>query len=225
LLQGPSKPACARTGLAYNNPLAYDTERTGAVTEDLIMELNAEQYKRYGRHLVLPEIGVDGQKKLLAAKVLLIGTGGLGSPLAMYLAAAGVGTLGIVDFDVVDMSNLQRQISHGMQDVGTSKVSSTKATINNLNPDIEVKTYEAMLSSENAMEIMADYDIIIDGTDNFPTRYLSNDAAVMLGKPNIYGSVFRFEGQATVFAPSLGGPCYRCLYPEPPPPRHGAVLR
>jgi molybdopterin/thiamine biosynthesis adenylyltransferase/rhodanese-related sulfurtransferase/molybdopterin converting factor small subunit len=180
-------------------------------------ELNAEEYKRYSRHLILPEIGLDGQKKLKAASVLCIGAGGLGSPVAMYLAAAGIGRIGIVDFDVVDHSNLQRQIIHGTPDIGRSKLVSAKESIQALNPHVQVDTYETALSSQNALELFKPYDVIIDGTDNFPTRYLVNDACVLTGKPNAYGSIFRFEGQASVFA-TKDGPCYRCLYPEPPPP-------
>ena len=179
--------------------------------------LTNDEVKRYSRHLIMPEVGVEGQRKLKAAKVLCIGAGGLGSPVAMYLAAAGVGTLGIVDFDVVDFSNLQRQILHGTPDVGRSKLASAKDKLTALNPEIEIRTHEVALSSANAMELFAPYDIIVDGTDNFPTRYLVNDACVLLGKPNAYGSIFRFEGQASVFA-TKEGPCYRCLYPEPPPP-------
>src|SRR5688572_25450850 len=179
--------------------------------------LNAEEFKRYSRHLILPEIGLDGQKKLKAASVLCIGAGGLGSPVAMYLAAAGIGRIGIVDFDVVDFSNLQRQIIHGTPDVGRSKLLSAKESIQALNPHVQVDTYETALSSQNAIELFEPYDVIIDGTDNFPTRYLVNDACVLTGKPNAYGSIFRFEGQASVFA-TKEGPCYRCLYPEPPPP-------
>lgn len=182
------------------------------------MELSNEEIRRYSRHLILPEVGLAGQKKIKAAKVLCIGAGGLGSPIAMYLAAAGVGTLGIVDFDAVDYSNLQRQILHGDADVGRHKGESAKETIGQLNPNCRVILHNVRLSSENAMEIIAQYDIVVDGTDNFPTRYLTNDACVLLRKPNVYGSIFRFEGQASVFAPTLGGPCYRCLYPEPPPP-------
>lgn len=180
--------------------------------------LTAEQYKRYSRHLILPEIGVAGQKKLLEAKVLLVGMGGLGSPLGVYLAAAGVGNIGIVDFDVVDYSNLQRQIIYGTSDVGKPKLEVAAQRLRDINTDVKVKTYETRLTSENALDIIREYDIVIDGTDNFPTRYLVNDACVLLKKTNIYGSIFKFEGQATVFAPQLGGPCYRCLYPEPPPP-------
>jgi len=179
--------------------------------------LTNDEVKRYSRHLIMPEVGVDGQRKLKASKVLCIGAGGLGSPVAMYLAAAGVGTLGIVDFDTVDFSNLQRQILHGTPDVGRSKLASAKDKLHALNPEIDIQTYEVALSSQNAMQLFEPYDVIVDGTDNFPTRYLVNDACVLLGKPNAYGSIFRFEGQASVFA-TKDGPCYRCLYPEPPPP-------
>ncbi len=180
-------------------------------------ELTRDEIKRYSRHLILPEVGMEGQRKLKAAKVLCIGAGGLGSPVAMYLAAAGVGTIGIVDFDVVDFSNLQRQILHSTNDVGKPKLQSAKEKLVAMNPHVNVVTHDAALSSENALELFAPYDIIVDGTDNFPTRYLVNDACVLLGKPNAYGSIFRFEGQASVFA-AKDGPCYRCLYPEPPPP-------
>jgi adenylyltransferase/sulfurtransferase len=180
-------------------------------------ELTNEEIKRYSRHLIMPEVGVEAQRKLKASKVLCIGAGGLGSPAAMYLAAAGVGTLGIVDFDTVDFSNLQRQILHGTPDVGRSKLASAKDRLNAINPNVKIETYEVALSSANALELFAPYDVILDGTDNFPTRYLVNDACVLLGKPNAYGSIFRFEGQASVFA-TKDGPCYRCLYPEPPPP-------
>jgi len=180
-------------------------------------ELTNDEIKRYSRHLIMPEVGVDGQRKLKASKVLCIGAGGLGSPVAMYLAAAGVGTIGLVDFDVVDFSNLQRQILHSTPDVGRPKLASAKDKLTALNPEIEIRTHEVALSSENALELFAPYDVIVDGTDNFPTRYLVNDACVLLGKPNAYGSIFRFEGQASVFA-TKDGPCYRCLYPEPPPP-------
>ena len=182
------------------------------------VELSNEEISRYSRHLILPEVGMAGQKKLKAASVLCIGTGGLGSPISMYLAAAGIGKIGIVDFDVVDYSNLQRQIIHGADDVDRPKVQSGKETLNSINPEVKVIVHETMLNSENAIEIIEPYDIVVDGTDNFPTRYLTNDACVLLKKPNVYGSIFRFEGQASVFAPELGGPCYRCLYPEPPPP-------
>jgi sulfur-carrier protein adenylyltransferase/sulfurtransferase len=189
----------------------------GAPTLTSAEKLSNEEILRYSRHLIMPEVGMEGQLKLKAAKVLLIGTGGLGAPLGLYLAAAGVGKLGLVDFDVVDFTNLQRQVTFGTSDVGKKKSEAARARLSNLNPDIEVIAYETMLTSENALELFKDYDIIVDGTDNFPTRYLVNDACVLLGKPNVYGSIFRFEGQATVFAYE-GGPCYRCLYPEPPPP-------
>jgi molybdopterin/thiamine biosynthesis adenylyltransferase/rhodanese-related sulfurtransferase/molybdopterin converting factor small subunit len=179
--------------------------------------LTNDEVQRYSRHLIMPEVGVEGQLKLKAGSVLCIGAGGLGSPAALYLAAAGVGRIGIVDFDVVDFSNLQRQIIHGTPDVGRSKLASAKDRLLGLNPLIEIDTYETALSSKNALDLFKPYDIILDGTDNFPTRYLVNDACVILGKPNAYGSIFRFEGQASVFA-TKNGPCYRCLYPEPPPP-------
>ena len=180
-------------------------------------QLSKEEILRYSRHLIMPEVGMDGQLKLKQAKVLCIGAGGQGSPLALYLAAAGVGRLGIVDFDVVDFTNLQRQIIHDTSDVGRLKIESAKDTIADINPNVEVVAHETRLTSENALDIFRDYDIVADGTDNFPTRYLVNDACVLLGKPNVYGSIFRFEGQATVFY-AKEGPCYRCLYPEPPPP-------
>ena len=181
-------------------------------------ELTNEEIRRYSRHLILPEVGLAGQKRIRNASVLCIGAGGLGSPIAMYLAAAGVGKLGIVDFDTVDYSNLQRQILHTDADVGVSKAESAKVTLNALNPNTEVVLHKTRISSENALDLIRPYDIVVDGTDNFPTRYLTNDACVLLKKPNVYGSIFRFEGQASVFAPQMGGPCYRCLYPEPPPP-------
>jgi adenylyltransferase/sulfurtransferase len=181
-------------------------------------DLGKEEVARYSRHLIMPEVGMEGQRKLKAASILLIGTGGLGSPLGLYLAAAGVGRLGLVDFDVVDQSNLQRQIIHGTKDVGRPKIQSAKDRLSDVNPHIQIDTYELALKSDNALQIMRDYDVIIDGTDNFQTRYLANDASVLLGKPNVYGSIFRFDGQASVFYPAGGGPCYRCLYPEPPPP-------
>jgi sulfur-carrier protein adenylyltransferase/sulfurtransferase len=181
------------------------------------LELSNQEIARYSRHLIMPEVALEGQKQLKAAKVLTVGTGGLGSPLALYLAAAGVGTIGIVDFDVVDESNLQRQIIHGTSDVGRPKVQSAHEKLKDINPNVEVRVHEEALTSENALEIFEDYDVIVDGTDNFPTRYLVNDACVLLGKPNVYGSIFRFEGQASVFY-AEEGPCYRCLYPEPPPP-------
>lgn len=180
-------------------------------------ELTKDELSRYSRHLILPAVGVEGQRKLKAARVLCVGAGGLGSPLALYLAAAGVGTLGLVDFDVVDASNLQRQILHSTADVGRKKLDSAEEKLKALNPGVNVVKHDTQLSSANALEILKDYDVIADGTDNFPTRYLVNDACVLLGKPNVYGSVFRFEGQASVFA-TKDGPCYRCLYPEPPPP-------
>ncbi len=182
------------------------------------MEMNSDELRRYSRHLSLPEVGLEGQRKIRAASVLCIGAGGLGSPIAIYLAAAGVGKLGILDFDAVDLSNLQRQVLHGTPDVGRLKTQSAADTLHRLNPDVEVVLHDARLTSVNALDFIRLYDIVVDGTDNFPTRYLTNDACVFLRKPNVYGSVFRFEGQASLFAPHLGGPCYRCLYPEPPPP-------
>jgi sulfur-carrier protein adenylyltransferase/sulfurtransferase len=179
--------------------------------------LSPQEVARYSRHLIMPEVGMDGQKRLKAASVLLIGAGGLGSPLALYLAAAGVGRLGLVDFDVVDFSNLQRQVLHGTADVGRPKLQSARERIAAINPEVRVDLYETHLTSANALELIRPYDVVIDGTDNFPTRYLVNDACVLLGRPNVYGSIFRFEGQASVFYPGKG-PCYRCLYPEPPPP-------
>ncbi len=181
------------------------------------VSLSKEEILRYSRHLIMPEVGMDGQLKLKNAKVALIGTGGLGAPLGMYLAAAGVGRIGLVDFDVVDFTNLQRQVIHGTKDVGRKKLDSAAETMLDINPFVEIDRHETALTSENALQILKDYDLVVDGTDNFPTRYLVNDACVLLGKPNVYGSIFRFEGQATVFA-YPGGPCYRCLYPEPPPP-------
>ena len=194
-----------------------DTRSAGPEPRDLEPTLTNDEVKRYSRHLIMPEVGVDGQRKLKAARVLCIGAGGLGSPVALYLAAAGVGRLGIVDFDTVDFSNLQRQILHGTPDVGRSKLASAKDRLAAINPEVRIDTYETPLTSKNALALFRDYDVIVDGTDNFPTRYLVNDACVLLGKPNAYGSIFRFEGQASVFA-FPGGPCYRCLYPEPPPP-------
>ena len=179
--------------------------------------LSKDEILRYSRHLILPEIGMEGQKKLKAAKVLLVGAGGLGAPLGLYLSAAGVGRIGIVDFDVVDFTNLQRQVIHSTPDVGRKKLDSAAEKMQAINPHLTVTKHETALTSENALEILKDYDLVVDGTDNFPTRYLVNDACVLLGKPNVYGSIFRFEGQASVFA-YPGGPCYRCLYPEPPPP-------
>jgi sulfur-carrier protein adenylyltransferase/sulfurtransferase len=181
------------------------------------VKLSKEEVQRYSRHLIMPEVGLEGQLKLKRARVLLIGTGGLGAPLGLYLAAAGVGHLGLVDFDVVDFSNLQRQVTFSTGDVGKPKTEAAKERLSGLNPTIEIETFESRLTSENALEMFRDFDIIVDGTDNFPTRFLVNDACLLLGKPNVYGSIFRFEGQATVFG-YPGGPCYRCLYPEPPPP-------
>jgi len=189
---------------------------TGPTATATPLPLSAEEIRRYSRHLIMPEVGLQGQVKLKQASVLLIGAGGLGSPLSLYLAAAGVGRIGIVDFDVVDESNLQRQIIHGTSDVGRPKLESARARLREVNPLITIETYETRLTSENAIELFRTYDIVADGTDNFPTRYLVNDACVLTGKPNVYGSIFRFEGQASVFA-TEGGPCYRCLYPEPPP--------
>ncbi|MGA3297668.1 MAG: molybdopterin-synthase adenylyltransferase MoeB [Candidatus Bathyarchaeia archaeon] len=180
-------------------------------------ELSPEEFRRYGRHLIMPEVGLKGQKQLKAAKVLVVGTGGLGSPLCLYLAAAGIGSIGLVDFDVVDQSNLQRQVIFSVRDVGRPKLEAAKDRILELNPNVNVESHETRLTSENALEIIKDYDLVVDGTDNFPTRYLVNDACVLLGKVNVYGSIFRFEGQISVFD-AKHGPCYRCLYPEPPPP-------
>lgn len=194
-------------------------EPIGVISEERssAVEFSNEEILRYSRHLILPEVNIEGQKRLRAAKVLCIGTGGLGSPLSLYLAAAGVGTIGLVDFDTVDVTNLQRQIIHGTKDVGRPKITSAKESLLDINPYLNVIEHEVMFTSENALEIAKDYDLLIDGTDNFPTRYLTNDVSVLLGKPNVYGSIFRFEGQATVFW-AEHGPCYRCLYPEPPPP-------
>src|SRR5438094_6097725 len=192
-------------------PSIIDDKRSDA------MQLSAEELQRYSRHLLMPEVTSEGQRRLKAARTLCIGAGGLGSPAALYLAAAGVGTLGIVDFDRVDLTNLQRQILHGTKDIGRSKLASARDRLRDINPEIELKLHECRFSSDNAEQIVADYDVVVDGSDNFATRYLSNDVCVFARKPNVYGSVFRFEGQATVFAPHLGGPCYRCLFPEPPP--------
>lgn len=180
-------------------------------------ELSKDEILRYSRHLIMPEVGMEGQLKLKKASVLLVGTGGLGAPLGLYLAAAGIGRIGLVDFDVVDFTNLQRQVIHGTKDVGRKKLDSAIDKMSDINPFVQLDRHEVALTSENALEILKDYDYVVDGTDNFPTRYLVNDACVLLKKPNVYGSIFRFEGQATVFAYE-GGPCYRCLYPEPPPP-------
>ncbi len=194
----------------------------GAITEEEVVgaglpALSNEEIARYSRHLIMPEVGMEGQRRLKAASVLMIGTGGLGAPLGMYLAAAGVGRLGVVDFDVVEESNLQRQIIHGTRDVGRPKIASARDRLQDINPHVRVEAHETRLSSDNALELFRDYDVIADGTDNFPTRYLVNDACVLTGKPNVYGSIFRFEGQASVFWAARGA-CYRCLYPEPPPP-------
>jgi adenylyltransferase/sulfurtransferase len=187
------------------------------VAEPPVTTLSKDEILRYSRHLIMPEVGMEGQVKLKNAKVLLVGAGGLGAPLGLYLAAAGVGRIGIVDFDVVDFTNLQRQVIHGTKDVGRKKLDSAAESMKDINPNVQIDRYDVALSSENAFDIMSAYDMVVDGTDNFPTRYLVNDACVILKKPNVYGSIFRFEGQATVFA-YPGGPCYRCLYPEPPPP-------
>jgi sulfur-carrier protein adenylyltransferase/sulfurtransferase len=194
------------------NRSIIDDERSGA------MRLTVEEMQRYSRHLIMPEVTSEGQNRLKAARVLCIGAGGLGSPAALYLAAAGVGTIGIVDFDNVDLSNLQRQILHGTKDIGRGKLESASDRLHDINPQIEIELHKCRFSSENASQLVARYDVVVDGSDNFPTRYLSNDVCVFAHKPNVYGSVFRFEGQTTVFAPHLGGPCYRCLFPEPPPP-------
>ena len=182
------------------------------------MDLSRDAIRRYSRHIMLPEVGLEGQKKICSASVLCIGAGGLGSPIAMYLAAAGIGRIGILDFDTVDESNLQRQLLHGTDDVGRPKTESAAATLHRLNPLVEVVQHRERITSANALELIRPYDIVVDGTDNFPTRYLTNDACVLLKKPNVFGAIYKFEGQASVFAPHLGGPCYRCLYPEPPPP-------
>jgi adenylyltransferase/sulfurtransferase len=194
------------------------TGESPAQKKNELPELTTDEYARYSRHLILPEVGLEGQRKLKNARVLMIGTGGLGAPLGMYLAAAGVGTIGVVDFDTVDASNLQRQIIHGTKDIGRPKIASAKDRLLDINPKINVEAYETQLTSRNALELVKEYDVVVDGTDNFPTRYLVNDASVLLKKPNVYGSIFRFEGQASVFWADRGGPCYRCLYPEPPPP-------
>src|SRR5436190_3530786 len=194
-----------------------DEAQVNALPDPQLPMLSNEEVARYSRHLIMPEVGMTGQRKLKAASVLMIGTGGLGAPVGMYLAAAGVGRLGLVDFDVVDASNLQRQIIHGTKDVGRPKIASARDRIQDINPHVEIETHETRLTSENALRLFVNYDVIVDGTDNFPTRYLVNDACVLTGKPNVYGSIFRFEGQASVFWAERG-PCYRCLYPEPPPP-------
>ena len=194
------------------NRSIIDDKRSGA------MQLNVEELQRYSRHLIMPEVTSEGQNRLKAARVLCIGAGGLGSPAALYLAAAGIGNIGIVDFDDVDLSNLQRQILHGTKDIGRSKLESARDRLHDMNPRIEIELHKCRFSGENGSQLISGYDVVVDGSDNFPTRYLSNDVCVFARKPNVYGSVFRFEGQTTVFAPHLGGPCYRCLFPEPPPP-------
>ena len=193
------------------------TKTRPAIGHAAASSLTNEEILRYSRHLIMPEVGMEGQLKLKAAKVLLIGTGGLGAPLGLYLTAAGVGNIGLVDFDVVDFTNLQRQVTFGTTDVGKPKTQAASARLSNLNPDVHITTYETKLTGKNALELFKDYDVIVDGTDNFPTRYLVNDACILLGKPNVYGSIFRFEGQVTIFG-MPDGPCYRCLYPQPPPP-------
>jgi adenylyltransferase/sulfurtransferase len=206
-----------KTPYPIRTKLHETLKMTTKTNTSIQINLSKEEIERYSRHLIMPQVGVDGQKKLKAASILLIGAGGLGSPLAMYLAAAGIGRLGLVDYDVVDYSNLQRQIIHGTKDVGRPKIDSAAERIAEINPYVQIDKYAVPLTSDNALEIFEPYDIIIDGTDNFPTRYLTNDACVLLGKPNVYGSIFRFEGQASVFY-AKEGPCYRCLFPEPPPP-------
>src|ERR1041385_4416855 len=220
-LQKEATPVKPGDALSIVPSVAGGAPTASAVGADLKVgasaDLTPEEIKRYSRHLIMPEVGVDGQKKLKAGSVLCIGAGGLGSPAAMYMAAAGVGRIGMVDFDVVDFSNLQRQLLHGTSSVGRSKLDSAKDRLHDLNPHIEIDTYETTVTSDNALDLFKPYDVILDGTDNFPTRYLVNDACVLTGKQNAYGSIFRFEGQASVFA-TKEGPCYRCLYPEPPPP-------
>jgi sulfur-carrier protein adenylyltransferase/sulfurtransferase len=198
-------------------PTAAPEPATDATRADSLPTLTNDEVRRYSRHLIMPEVGVEGQRRLKAARVLCVGAGGLGSPASLYLAAAGVGTLGLVDFDTVDFSNLQRQVLYDTADVGRPKLAAARARLSGLNPEVNVVTHETALKSSNALDILGQYDVIVDGADNFPTRYLVNDACVLLGKPNAYGSIFRFDGQASVFAVK-GGPCYRCLYPEPPPP-------
>src|SRR5436189_4492258 len=193
-------------------PSILDPSRTERI------EFSNDEIARYSRHLIMPEVTLEGQKRLKAASILCIGTGGLGSPIALYLAAAGIGRLGLVDGDVVDFSNLQRQILHGTKAVGRKNLDSARDRLRDANPNVEIETHECKFTSKNALEIVSGYDVVVDGSDNFPTRYLSNDVCVFAKKPNVYGSVFRFDGQTTVFAPHLGGPCYRCLFPEPPPP-------
>jgi len=216
-MNGPDTPVKDGDTILIVPSIAGGSTVLDSPTSDLLPTLSNEEIARYSRHLIMPEVGMTGQRKLKAASVLMIGTGGLGAPLGMYLSAAGVGRLGLVDFDVVDASNLQRQIIHGTKDVGRPKIASARDRIHDINPHVEIEAHEMKLTSENALRLFANYDVIVDGTDNFPTRYLVNDASVLTGKPNVYGSIFRFEGQASVFWAERG-PCYRCLYPEPPPP-------
>lgn len=216
-LDGPATPVKDGETIMIVPSIAGGSTTVEALAKGELPALTNEEYTRYSRHLILPEVGLEGQRKLKNARVLTIGTGGLGSPLGLYLAAAGVGTLGIVDFDVVDESNLQRQIIHGTKDVGRSKIASAKDRLLDINPNTNIEAFETRLTSENALELFREFDVVVDGTDNFPTRYLVNDACVLTGKPNVYGSIFRFEGQASVFWAEKGA-CYRCLYPEPPPP-------
>lgn len=216
-LEGTETPVGDNETLTIVPSIAGGNMPAEARSSGELPTLSTEEYQRYSRHLILPEVGIEGQRKLKNARVLTIGTGGLGSPLGLYLAAAGVGTLGIVDFDVVDQSNLQRQIIHGTKDVGRPKIASAKERLNDINPNVNIEAFETRLTSDNALELFREFDVVVDGTDNFQTRYLVNDAAVLTGKPNVYGSIFRFEGQASVFWAEKGA-CYRCLYPEPPPP-------
>ena len=216
-LNGAETPVAENEIVTIVPSIAGGNSLAAVRTEDQLPSLTSEEYQRYARHLILPEVGIEGQRKLKNARVLTIGTGGLGSPLGLYLAAAGVGTIGLVDFDVVDQSNLHRQVIHGTKDVGRSKITSATETLQDINPNVKIEPYETRLTSENALELFKEFDVIVDGTDNFETRYLVNDACVLTGKPNVYGSIFRFEGQASVFWAEKGA-CYRCLYPEPPPP-------
>ncbi len=216
-LEGADTPVADGETLTIVPSIAGGSSVATAQITGELPSLSTEEYQRYSRHLILPEVGLEGQRKLKNARVLTIGTGGLGSPLGLYLAAAGVGTIGIVDFDVVDQSNLQRQIIHGTKDVGRPKIESARERLNDINPNVNIEAFDTRLTSENALELFREFDVIVDGTDNFQTRYLVNDAAVLTGKPNVYGSIFRFEGQASVFWAEHGA-CYRCLYPEPPPP-------
>src|SRR5262249_7860080 len=209
-------PVCGRlTGFAFPAIAAMPSPADAVAARAAQVSLSPQEIARYSRHLIMPEVGMEGQKRLKASRVLLIGAGGLGSPLGLYLAAAGVGRIGLVDFDVVDFSNLQRQVLHGTPDVGRPKLQSAKDRLRAINPEVQIDLYETHLTSANAISIIDPYDVVIDGTDNFPTRYLVNDACVLLDKPNVYGSIFRFDGQASVFYPPHG-PCYRCLYPQPP---------